>query len=261
MEHDRTTTVVERIQDVQDDEPADAAFEADTEGPLVLPGDDNAPSGETSYYLGVFYRGMFIPKFYQHLFIDGGSNFYVNGGGVEFTIDQEEFVYNIAAWFADYGFSGVPYKSSDDSNRAWDLVDSKMKAVYVTGEFLWVSSLANTLGLTYGFSAGLGGIFGELKQTQAYLPTGADENDPNAYKRCPGVTDAPQYNGYCSDPKQDLDTPVRSWADGGSKPLVFPWVSVQAGLRWKPTPALATHVDVGIGTGAIYFGAGVDYGL
>jgi hypothetical protein len=36
-----------------------------------------------------------------------------------------------------------------------------------------------------------------------------------------------------------------SWADGGSKPIIFPWLANQTGLRFKPAKQFMTRLDLG----------------
>jgi hypothetical protein len=84
--------------------------------------------------------------------------------------------------------------------------------------------------------------------------------DPNDYAKCvaPGIPDAAycdasndHYNGY-TEP---------SWANGGSKPILFPWLMLQVGLRYKPVHSFAGRLDLGFGTSGFMIGIGGDYGL
>ena len=52
-----------------------------------------------------------------------------------------------------------------------------------------------------------------------------------------------------------------SWADGGSKPIVFPWLTLQTGFRYKPSRNFVGRLDLGFGTSGFFFGVGADYGL
>ena len=64
-------------------------------------------------------------------------------------------------------------------------------------------------------------------------------------------TDNDHYGGY-TEP---------SWANGGSKPIVFPWLALQTGFRFKPTKQFVARLDSGFGTSGFFFGLGADYGL
>ena len=49
-----------------------------------------------------------------------------------------------------------------------------------------------------------------------------------------------------------------SWANGGSRPIVFPWLAVQTGLRYKPHRNVVFRLDLGVGTSAFFFGLGAE---
>ena len=50
-------------------------------------------------------------------------------------------------------------------------------------------------------------------------------------------------------------------ADGGSKPMIFPWLVLQTGLRYKPHRNFVARLDAGFGTSGFFLGLGADYGL
>jgi hypothetical protein len=53
-----------------------------------------------------------------------------------------------------------------------------------------------------------------------------------------------------------------SWANGGSKPLIFPWIALpQVSFRYKPIRQLQTRADVGFSTSGFFFGVSAGYGL
>ena len=53
-----------------------------------------------------------------------------------------------------------------------------------------------------------------------------------------------------------------SWANGGSKPFIFPWISLpQVSFRYKPIKTSRRALDVGFSLTGFFFGAAVDYGL
>jgi len=67
--------------------------------------------------------------------------------------------------------------------------------------------------------------------------------------------------GFCPDDPQATAYNEPSWADGGSKPILFPWLVVQTGLRYKPHRNFVGRLDLGFGTSGFFFGLGADYGL
>jgi hypothetical protein len=104
-------------------------------------------------------------------------------------------------------------------------------------------------------------VFGDLFRTQAYKDAGG------VYRKCPGVTPAPvgtQTNStdYCGDDNNHYSGYVEpSWADGGSRPIIFPWLALQTGLRFKPSKEFVGRLDLGFATSGFFLGAGVDYGI
>jgi hypothetical protein len=223
--------------------------------------------GETYRFIGVRYRGIIVPKFMMNLFGDGGRTVYVNAFGPEFAIRKDSFEYNFGLWYAAYSMKDTPFKASSDGEDAWEIVNSKIKVIYLTADFLWSHDFSPEIALNYGLGAGFGFVFGDLERTQAYPPSG-QPSDPYNYVKCPGPVDAgavppgdPRI-GYCgSDNNHYGGYTEPSWADGGSKPVIFPWLVFQTGFRYKPHRNFVARLDAGFGTSGFFFGIGADYGL
>jgi hypothetical protein len=223
--------------------------------------DDSSPveeKGKTYYFVGARYRGIIVPQFMQGVFASGGTTVYVHAFGPEFSIRKDNFEYNLSPWLAFYSLDDTAYKGKNDPEAAWELISSDIKILYLTSDFVWSHPFSPEWAVNYGFGAGFGIVFGNLYRTQSY-PTPPGE-DPNNYSKCLGPnnpdsvycdTSNNHYNGY-TEP---------SWANGGSKPLLFPWLAVQTGVRFKPSRTIAARLDVGFGTSGFFFGLGGDYGL
>jgi hypothetical protein len=53
-----------------------------------------------------------------------------------------------------------------------------------------------------------------------------------------------------------------SWANGGSKPLIFPWIALpQFAFRYKPIKQFQTKFDFGFSTSGFFFGISGSYGI
>jgi hypothetical protein len=160
----------------------------------------------------------------------------------------------------------IAFKDPNDPEEAWEVVTSELKVLYLTADFNWSAPISNQVAFTYGGGAGIGLVFGTLYRSQAYLEDGV-------YKPCSGNLDPPvAVPGsnppvpYCqNDPEHDpqhwagYEEP--SWANGGSKPIIFPWIALQAGLRWKPHRNFVARLEAGVGLGQFFLGLGADYGL
>ncbi len=239
--------------------PQDSTLVADAEAgssPVELP-------GQTYYGVGLRYRAVIVPKFMMNLFGDGGRTVLANGFGPEFTIRKDAFEYDFSAWYASYAMDPTPFKSKTDTAEAWELVESQIKVLYLTADFLWSHDLAPEFAFNYGVGAGFGFVWGDLKRTQAYPGPGANDSTGAGYIACSGPNDPARhprllraatsnhYSGY-TEP---------SWANGGSKPVVFPWLVLQTGLRYKPHRNFIARLDAGFGTSGFFLGLGADYGL
>jgi hypothetical protein len=110
--------------------------------------------------------------------------------------------------------------------------------------------------------AGIGFVFGPIKRNQAKPPTGPNGStnaDPYTWQPCSPAERGQGTCGTDNDHYGDYEEP--SWADGGSKPIVFPWLAIQTGLRYKPHRNFAMRLDLGFGTSGFMLGVGADYGL
>jgi hypothetical protein len=65
-----------------------------------------------------------------------------------------------------------------------------------------------------------------------------------------------------SDTAKVGDYTEKSWFDGGSKPVLFPYISIpQVGLRLKPIKQFEARLGLGFSLTGFWFGLGGAYGL
>jgi hypothetical protein len=218
--------------------------------------------GKTYRFIGARYRGIIVPKFMVNLFASGGASAYVHAFGPEFAFRKDGFEYNLGLWLGLYGQDETPYKGKDDPEPAWEHIESEIKILYFTSDFLWSQEFSPEFSLNYGVGAGFGIVFGNLFRTQVYPGDGADINDPGTWTKCSGPTDPADPADYCDTDNDHYDGYTEpSWANGGSKPIVFPWLALQTGLRYKMSRRAVARLDLGFGTSGFFFGVGADYGL
>jgi hypothetical protein len=233
----------------------DSGMVADAESggsPVELP-------GKTYMFVGARYRAIIVPKFMINLFGDGGETVLVHGFGPEFIIRKNAFEYNLSIWYAGYGMDSVPFKAKDDTAEAWEIVTSEIKSIYLTADFLWSQDFTPEFSLNYGLAGGFGIIFGDLSRVQAEPGPNANLNTGEGFVRCPGGIAGDRYCDTSNKHYGDFTEP--SWADGGSKPILFPWFVLQTGLRYKPHRNFAARFDAGFGTSGFFLGIGLDYGI
>jgi len=241
------------------DDPAknkDATLVADAEAggsPVELP-------GKTYRGVGLRYRAVIVPKFMMNLFGDGGRTVLANGFGPEFTIRKDNFEYDFAAWYTSYAMDPTPFKASSDGAEAWEIVESHVKVLYLTADFLWSHDFAPEFALNYGLGAGIGFVWGDLKRTQAYPGNGANLSTGDGFLPC--IAQGNPNGNFCgSDNNHYGGYTEPSWSGGGSKPIVFPWLALQTGFRYKPHKNFIARFDAGFGTSGFFLGLGADYGL
>ena len=238
----------------------DSALVAGAEGgasPVEVP-------GKSYLFVGARYRAIIVPKFMINLFGDGGKTVVAHGFGPEFAIRKNGFEYNLSIWYAGYGMDDTPFKGKDDDARAWEVVNSDLKSVFLTADFLWSQDFSPEVALNYGLAGGFGIIFGDLKRIQA-RPGGANANAETGegFVRCNGSDDPADFIAdFCDNSNNHYgDYTEPSWTDGGSKPILFPWFVLQTGLRYKPHRNFVARFDAGFGTSGFFLGLGLDYGL
>ncbi len=140
--------------------------------------------GKTYYGVGLRYRAVIVPKFMMNLFGDGGRTIVANGIGPEFIIRKNAFEYEFSAMFTSYAMDPTPFKASSDPPEAWEIVQSKLKVLYLTADFNWSHDFVPEFALNYGFGAGVGFVWGDLFRTQAYPGPGANNSTGEGYLPC-----------------------------------------------------------------------------
>ena len=237
---------------------------------------------KTYRFIGVRFREIFVPRFLINLFAAGGTNVNAPSVGVELISRRDHLEYGLAASYADYGMAQTIFRSKANPPTSNELVASKLKLIFVTFDILYEIPLerktdgaGNTrtgrFALLVGGGVGLAGVAGNLYRSQAYPLKGgaADDNVPSQWGACQGAG-KPGVSGFCgnsnghfspgNDVTQGYSEP--SWAGGGSKPLIFPWIALpQISLRYKPIKQFQTKLDLGFSTSGFFFGLSASYGL
>jgi len=226
--------------------------------------DKNSPfekANTTYHFVGARFRYIIIPQFYMGLFGSGGTTVGVPAFGPEFTIRKNGLEYVLSAMYASYAMDPTPFKAKTDGNDAWELVDTNIKALYLMSDFLWSSEINPKFSINYGAGFGIAAVFGDIHRVQAH-PVG-DPNNPASYQPCVAPGNPPGTGGYCGGDNDHYGNYTEpSWANGGSKPIIFPWLSVQTGIRFKPVKQFAARLDIGWNLlNGPFFGLAGNYGL
>lgn len=215
--------------------------------------------GKSYYFAGLRTRANIVPSFIIEAFGEGGTTVIGPQIGPEFIIRKDGFEYDFAITYTTYPMDRTPFKAPADPDQAMELVESRIKVLYFTADFLWSHQFSPVVAFMYGGSVGLGAVWGPLYRSQAY------PNAQGGWTMCVGPNNPG--NGYCApDPAHEdkqhfgmYEEP--NWLDGGDKPFIMPWLALQMGLRIKPHRRFVGRLDFGIGIGQVFMGIGADYGI
>ena len=230
--------------------------------------------GKRYNFVGLRFRDVIVPKFMINWFADGGATVNVAMFGPEFSTRKNRTEFDFAAVYADYSMNPFMFKSKSDPVTSYEIASSSLKMILLTTDILYDVPIDKTGKFSFliGAGVGVGVVFGNLYQNQAYPADNsakADPNDVSKWTKCssPDVpsTTATGNVPYCNDKDKNghfgsFTQP--SWANGGSKPNIFPWVSLpQLSFRYKPMKQLQTRFDTGFSTSGFFFGLSAGYGL
>lgn len=233
---------------------------------------DEVPN-RSYFFVGLRYRGNVIPAFMLHLFVEEGGTIYTNMIGAEFDLRKDGFSLIPALSYHELGTQDLLFKQKNtkDIPGNYSLVNSGMKIVYASVDLLWSTKLSKNVEFEYGAGFGIGAVFGDLENSWVREDaangtlTGANGKK---YGRCNAVTVPANGDGCNRADHQNSDVDKvngykeTSWFDGGSKPVVFPWIAVpQLGLRFKPVKMMTARLGLGFALTGFWFGLSADYGL
>lgn len=208
------------------------------------------------YFVGLRYRYMYLPQFMMTLFGDGGTSVGVHGIGPEFTARKDNFEYVLSAWWAGYNMPYTRFRAAGDPLTGWEYVKSSINVLYLTSDFNWSSQITPVFGLNLGLGAGFGFVWGDIVRTEAYR----DSNQK--WHRCSGPNQTDDPGDLCDTGKDaQYNYYEKSWANGGSKPIIFPWLALQTGVRIKPHRNFMARIDLGWAITGPFFGISGNYGI
>lgn len=227
--------------------------------------------GKRYNFVGLRFRDVIVPKFMINWFADGGATVNVAMFGPEFSTRKNGIEADFAVQYADYSMNPFMFKGKNEGEEAYEIVSSSLKMFLFTAEILYDVPIDKTGKFSFliGGGIGFGVVFGNLNRQQAFPADGsttADPNDPSKWKGCTGpagTTTTSSGAPYCDASNNHFNGYTEpSWANGGSKPNIFPWLSLpQLSFRYKPIKQLQTRFDTGFSTSGFFFGLSAGYGL
>jgi hypothetical protein len=226
--------------------------------------------GKTYLFVGLRYRGNIVPKFMINAFVDEGATVYSNSVGIQLDIRKDGFSLIPALQYTEYGTGDILFKQKNTTDIAgnYSLVNSGMKSIYATADLLWSTPISKNVEFEYGAGFGLGVVFGDLVTNWVQRdPNGTLVSDRGErFSACQQVgnpgTGCNRQDHQNSDVDKVGGYTEPSWANGGSKPNVFPWIAIpQVGLRFKPIKNLVARTNLGFSLTGFWFGFSAEYGL
>lgn len=241
--------------------------------------------GQSYYFAGLNYRMNIVPAFLINLFVDQGPNTVLTSTvGLSIDIRKDHFSIIPGVNFTEYGFDPVLFlqkgKDANDPGN-WGVVHSTLKAIYVTVDLLWSVPIAKQgqLDFEFGFSAGLGGVFGDLYNTwvsgpsatnpsPAQLGPAYNSQSAGTFYQCqvtgpPGCNASNHQNSTVNKVGAGAGYREPNWFDGGgSVPTVFPWLSLPIlGFRIKPIKQLEMRLNGGFSITGFFANFAMYYGF
>ncbi|MBK8252132.1 MAG: hypothetical protein IPK82_05625 [Polyangiaceae bacterium] len=222
------------------------------------------------YFLGARFRDVVVPQFMLEIFAKGGETGNVWLVGPELSTRKNGVEMDISLVYADYGFGPAMFKAKDDPDIGYEIVRSDLKLGYLTFDLLFDFPIdqGGIVSFLIGGGIGVGVVAGDLYRVQAYPKSGTpNPNDVSAWEKCTGAGGeggvfCDTANNHYYDPASKKDYSEKSWLEGGSKPVVIPWISLpQLSLRVKPIKQLQMRADVGFSLSGFFFGISAGYGF
>ncbi|MEO9232505.1 MAG: PEGA domain-containing protein [Polyangiaceae bacterium] len=244
--------------------------------PLVEPPEDMSSSnvyerkGETYFFVGARYRGVYLPKFVLNAFIDEGRSIYQNSAGIELDIRKDGFSIIPALTFIEYGFGDTLFfqKGKDPNDGSyWSNINSGVKGIYFSTDLLWSANLNKWLDFEYGAGFGLGVLFGSLETSWVYSNPNGPYAASTGQRFSPCIQESDSPNCTSAAHQNSLTSKVNHyhepfWFGGGSVPNFFPSITFpQVGLRYKPARQIEARLGIGVTLTGFFFGLSADYGL
>lgn len=209
------------------------------------------------YFLGLFYRHTWTPRFLISLFTDEQTAADNPAAGLELTIRKDNFEIVASVWYQAYFVNG-PFRGNGDAELETEFIDSELKAAFIGAAFLWSTMFTDWIGLEYGLDIGIGGVWGDLHRNEA-RPSTAD-GSVRGYTACSGPGD-PANPSYCEAVGGNYGVEA-SWLDGGSRPLVYARLAPHLAIRIKPIHQLVFRIDGGFDLFSGFFlGAAAAFGF
>jgi len=243
--------------------------------------------GKRYVFIGLKYQGTIVPQAFMNLFVGGGETVWANAVTLQADLRKDGFSMIPGITYASLGTGNMLFLQHDqpaNNEGNWSLVNSSLSILYLDVDLLWSVHIAKNFDFEYGAGFGVGFVFGTLEDNWVTTTTTtgatATANTPGALPGSIAVSGSKSYYVPCQTETQGMGCMVGnhsgganqppkvggynepSWANGGSKPSLFPYISFpQIGLRIKPIKSFVARLGVGFALTGPWFGLSGYYGL
>ncbi len=222
---------------------------------------------KTQWFLGARFRDFIVPGFLVHLFAKGGPgavNVFSSGPELSMRSGNLEVDFSFTVPFADFSMKEFMFKAKNDPDEAYEKVSSDLKlftgSVDILGNIPFDKE--RRFSMLIGGGVGISGVAGNIYRNQAYPndPNKINPDDPKQWQKCAaaGNPDVKALDGnrYCDASNNHYGNYTEpSWAHGGSKPFIFPYVAIpHIAFRVQPVKMLQIRVDGGFSVTGFFFG-------
>lgn len=247
---------------------ARAQVDVEAEGTTTITG--GTPSEDRAldhWWLGGYYRHLWIPSYMTKPFFDDAPSVVNDGGGLVATYRSGSGLnVEMGLGIMPYGFEGEFLADGQPSTDA-EIVKSDLTFFHLTGSLMWDIEFHQTIALEIGFGIDLGVLTGDLNRNEAFY-------DGMAYRRCAGPRDPrdptvalnaadPTVDVYCEEPEngsgvtddaRDKGEQYDVNEDRVPPVMLFPMVPHVA-LRLQPFKHLTFKAELGFGIVEVWVGA------
>jgi hypothetical protein len=237
--------------------------------------DVHEETGKTYMFIGARYRGNIVPKFLLNAFVDEGKTIYNNDFGFEFDLRKDGFSFVPGLHYMELGTQDMLFHQKNTPTNIpgnYSRVNSSMKTIMATVDLLWSTKLSPNVDIEYGAGFGVGVLFGGLvnnwvREAKAGEVAEFTADTGRGYIRCKTEGEGGPGSGCNKADHQNAqeakvgDYTEKTWADGGSKPFLFLWLTPDVGLRIKPVKEFEARVNIGFALTGPWFGISGYYGL
>ena len=245
-----------------------AQVDAEASGSTKIEGAAGEDRALDHWWLGAYFRHLWIPSYMTEPFFDRAPSVTENGGGLVATYRTGGGLnVEMGIGFMPYSFVG-PFLADGQPDTDTELVNSDLDFFHLTGSLLWDIEFHKTVALEIGFGLDAGFLTGDIHRDEAYF-----DDASKSFKRCSGPLDPPttgppdEMTGdpgepYCAVPEDGgASDPPREKGehydvDEPRVPpvMLFPMVPHVA-LRLQPFKHLMLKAELGFGIVQLWVGA------